>query len=363
MKNKVKKIFIATGIYPPEIGGPATYAELLARELPKRGLDVKVLPFREVRSYPKIIRHLVYLIKIIVDSKDCDIIFSQDPVSTGLPSILAGFLTGKKIVLRIAGDYAWEQSVQKYGVKDDIDDFQNKKYGFKIECLRKIQSFSVRNADAVIAPSKYFANLVSGWNNHKKEINHIYNGIDLNFEFHKEDKYTTNTIITAARLVPWKGIDTLIDIISTVENWNLKIAGEGPDKSRLEKMVSDKNLSSRVGFLGQLDKKNLYKEIYKSNIFALLSNFESFSFQVVEAMFVGTPVIATNIGNLDEIITNEHNGFLINPQNKKKFIDIINDIVSDQSKREAIVNKAKSRSEYFSIEKTIDNVMDIFNKV
>jgi hypothetical protein len=78
------KILLATGIYPPEIGGPATYAKLLSDELPKRGIEVDVLPFREVRKYPRGIRHGIYFLKILSRSRGVDIIFTQDAISTGL---------------------------------------------------------------------------------------------------------------------------------------------------------------------------------------------------------------------------------------------------------------------------------------
>src|SRR5690348_850641 len=114
------KVLIATGIYPPEIGGPATYAALLNTELPKRGIETDVLPFREVRQYPKLLRHIIYLLKILKRARSADLIFSQDPVSTGLPAVFAGKILGKKVVLRIAGDYTWEQSAQRFGVSDTI---------------------------------------------------------------------------------------------------------------------------------------------------------------------------------------------------------------------------------------------------
>ena len=93
-----------------------------------RSLEVVVLPFREVSHRPKFIRHFIYFWKVLQMSSGVDIIFTQDPVSTGIPVICAAFFTNKRVVMRVAGDYAWEQSVQKYGVKDTIDEFQKKKY-------------------------------------------------------------------------------------------------------------------------------------------------------------------------------------------------------------------------------------------
>jgi len=87
--NRNMKILIATGVYPPESGGPATYSKFLNDNLPGKGFEVEVYPFREVRKYPKIIRHIAYFLEALRKAKGKDIIYAQDPVSVGLPAFLA----------------------------------------------------------------------------------------------------------------------------------------------------------------------------------------------------------------------------------------------------------------------------------
>ena len=101
------KILIATGLYPPQIGGPATYSKLLKDELPKHGIDTEILPFREVRKWPKIVRHFIYFLKVLQKGRNVDVVFAQDPVSVGLPAMLASKILGKIFLLKIVGDYAW----------------------------------------------------------------------------------------------------------------------------------------------------------------------------------------------------------------------------------------------------------------
>ena len=81
----MKKVLIATGLYPPEIGGPATYTKLLETRLPEYGFEISVLPFSSVRHLPKIIRHAAYFLKCLSRARAADIVFAQDPVSVGLP--------------------------------------------------------------------------------------------------------------------------------------------------------------------------------------------------------------------------------------------------------------------------------------
>ena len=93
------KILIATGIYPPSVGGPATYSKILRDELPKRGVEVSVLSFDEVRHFPKGVSHVSYFLKIISRGWGVDVIFAQDPVSVGLPAFFAALLMGKRFFL------------------------------------------------------------------------------------------------------------------------------------------------------------------------------------------------------------------------------------------------------------------------
>ncbi len=88
------KILIATGVYPPESGGPATYSKLLEQRLPALGFSVTVLPFRTVRHLPKFVRHFAYFLKCLNLARKADIVYSLDTVSVGLPAALAAKLLG-----------------------------------------------------------------------------------------------------------------------------------------------------------------------------------------------------------------------------------------------------------------------------
>jgi glycosyltransferase involved in cell wall biosynthesis len=357
------KILIATGIFPPEIGGPATYAAFLYNELKARGDTVDVLPFRDVRGYPKLIRHIVYSFKVLVHGYSADIIFTQDPVSTGIPVIVAAFFLKAKVVMRVAGDYAWEQAVQRYGVTDTIDQFQTKKYNAPVERLRWLQRCAVKYSEVVITPSLYFSKLVSGWLGGAREIVTIYNGIDLAVEYKKEDKFKEKTIITAGRMVPWKGFDTLIKVLKEMPEWRLLIAGDGPDKKRLVDLAYELKVTDRVQFLGQMQRADLFAQIHRAHVCALLTTFESFSFQIVEAMHIGTPVIAANIGNLGEIIESGQNGILIEPTDSVAFKSFAERCVNDQAFAEGISTNARVRAADFSIGATMDQLYGVFNQV
>ncbi len=94
------RILIATGIYPPDIGGPAEYAKNLADLWQKQGHKVKVEVFSRFNSTPTGIRHLFYFFSILRAVSDVDFVLILDTFSSALPTVLASLLFGKRTILR-----------------------------------------------------------------------------------------------------------------------------------------------------------------------------------------------------------------------------------------------------------------------
>ncbi|MEK7078162.1 MAG: glycosyltransferase family 4 protein [Patescibacteria group bacterium] len=360
------RLLLATGIYPPDIGGPATYASLLVKELPRRGVGVKVVtygPSGVSRGLPKGIRHLVYFWVCFKKALISDVILAQDTISAGLPALVATRLARKKFIIRVPGDYVWEQSVQRFGVNDSIDDFQKNKYGFRVEFLRKVQKFVVGHADTVITPSQYFRKLVSGWVKNPDKVITIYNGVKTsNLKSQTSNHRENKIIVSVGRLVPWKGFDMVISMMLDLPEWKLIIIGDGPEHENLKSQISSHKLENRVELTGAVPREKVLEYLEQTSIFVLNTSFESFSFQIVEAMGLGLPVVTTNIGNISEIITNGFDGILLAPNNKEEFVDAIKKINENNFLREKLSQNALVRSRDFSIERTISNLLEILNK-
>jgi glycosyltransferase involved in cell wall biosynthesis len=363
------KILLATPLYPPEIGGPATYAKLLVEELPKHGIDLQILKFSEVRKLPPIIRHVVFLIKTLHRGMNTDIIFVQDVFSVALPALIAAKILHKPIIVRVPGDYAWEQGKQRFGITDSIDVFQTKKYSWRVELFRTIQRFVVRNADQVIAPSVYFARIVQSWipKENPKKVIAIYNGIDeTEIVPFKKIMYSIGeivTIVSAGRMVPWKEFDALIDVLPNHPSWRLILIGDGPDKEKLITHADMLGVSNRVQFLGTLPQQKLWQTIAHADVFVLNSSFESFSYQAVEVMALGVPLLATNACNLEEIITHKETGILIPAKNKEILETSLVDLLNDEVLRKKIGEGGMIQVSRFTISQTIDQLIKIIKSI
>ncbi len=109
------RLLIATPLYPPDPGGPATYAKALEEGLPPLPIEVDLVKFSDVRHLPKGVRHVAYFWRVLRALKGVDVVLALDPVSVGLPALLAALIARKKFVLKVVGDYAWEQGRQRWG--------------------------------------------------------------------------------------------------------------------------------------------------------------------------------------------------------------------------------------------------------
>jgi len=111
------KVLIATGIYPPAIGGPAQYARELLAALIRAGHEATIATYGWERRLPSGWRHLVFLLKLLPATKAADLIIILDTFSAALPAVIAGRIFHKKIIIRTGGDFLWEQYVERTGEK------------------------------------------------------------------------------------------------------------------------------------------------------------------------------------------------------------------------------------------------------
>ena len=361
-----KRVLIVTGLYPPEIGGPATYTKLMEDELPKYGYQVLVLPFSTVRHLPKIIRHEVFIFKIIKLAKKVDIIFAQDTVSVGLPALVVAKILRKKFIVRVPGDYAWEQGVNRFGVTDLIDEFQVKTYRPSVEALRWVQKTVVKQASDVVVPSQYLQGIVTGWGVNPIKVKLIYNSFKpiqlekTKAELRQQLSWSGLVLFSAGRLVSWKGFEVLIDVMPELPGVRLFIAGSGPLATKLQTKIDHLGLNERVEMLGQVDQETLFNMVTASDIFVLNTAYEGLSHQLLEVMSLGTPIITTNVGGNTELISNKESGVLFKFDDKQELISAIQVILNSPEARQKLADNARASLTKFELAGQIKKLIAIF---
>ena len=110
-------------------------------------------------------------------------------------------------------------------------------------------------------------------------------------------------LVTVTRLVPTKGIDTLLRAMARVPGAvTLTVVGEGPEATALQQLTERLDIEDRVRFTGGLDRTGVRAAYWSANAFVLPSRAETFGVVLLEAMATGLPVIATRCGGPQEIV-------------------------------------------------------------
>lgn len=355
------RILIATPLYPPEEGGPATYTKLLEQELPKLGFDVVVLPFSTVRHLPKVLRHIAYFFKVLARGRGVDIIYAQDAVSVGFPAALANIFLCKKFVLKIVGDHAWEQGKQRFGVKEELDAFPrwSARWPLALRLIRRAQFYTVRRASLIIVPSDYLKRLVEKWG--AVDVRRIYNGVDFAETPAAVPRPEGKLIVTVARLVPWKGVDSLIDVTAQESSWSLVVLGDGPQRKELEARAQKTN--GRVRFLGRVSHAEILGWLGTCDAFALNSTYEGLSHTLVEALHMGAPTVATNVGGNPEVVEDSVSGLLVPAGDEAALHAALTRVLEGGELAARLRAGARERARCFSVEATVTELCDILRTV
>ncbi len=366
------KVLIATGLYAPEIGGPATYTAFLERHLPPQGVECVVVPFTHVRTYPKILRHVIYLLTLLRNGKDVDCIYALDTVSVGVPACIASFILRKKFMVRVPGDYAWEQGQQRFGVTDTLDLYlSSHTHPFPVRVLATVQATVARRAKRVVVPSEYMKHVVTSWGIQPSKITRIYSA--LNPIVVNETKDTIRTkfgysgfvVVTAARLTPWKGVEALIYSIQALHEQHtdvrLEILGDGILYTDLVNLVQKLGATDYIVLRGQVAKKELAERIFGADAFVLNTSYEGFSHQLLEVMEIGTPIITTSVGGNSELILDGKEGLIITWNNREEMSAALLRLYRDTSVGTSLVQQASLKVQQFREEIIIREIMDVFH--
>jgi len=231
---------------------------------------------------------------------------------------------------------------------------------FKLNPIKNtIKKSLLKHAQKIITVSKQNKTVLEDlYPDHKHKIKVIHNGIDttwwksqiLSFNakdrtklredlFNADDK--TLVALTVAELHPRKGLHFLLRAIQKVltqlppkkaENLRFAIAGKGPQKEALEKLINKRNLENHVILLGH--RKNIPNLMKSADMFILPSVREAFGLVNLEAMVSGLPVIATRAGGIPEIITNNKTGLLVPTENETKLAEAIKKLITSQKTRQ-----------------------------
>ena len=349
-------ILITVGIFPPDIGGPASFVPKISDFLIENGHNVKIICLSEAgnnhtednldvvrikRSNNLPIRWIKTIYQIVKNGRRSDLIFVN---GLGVESAIANLILQKQLIRKIVGDPVWERAYNKKRITQSFDDFQNNKHSFLVEVQKLLRNWSINSAEIVITPSDHLNSFVSGIG-YSKKILKINNGVNItDINRANESKADINLIIIS-RLVVQKNINIVIEAMKLLDNKNLKlrIIGEGGEFSKLESAIHDLNLQNQVQLLGKIDNNKISQFLLTADIFIQASDYEGLPHSVLEAINYEVPILSTETGGCKDLLNDGERGFIIPmPPDKKVIAENISFIIENKAEATKRANEAKA---------------------
>lgn len=147
-------------------------------------------------------------------------------------------------------------------------------------------------------------------------------------------------IIFVGELAENKGVSVLLESFNYIaKNYNgvkLNIVGDGPMRDYCQRFIKEQNLEMKVNLQGNLPHKDALNQIRSSHFLVLPSESEGLPRSVLEALVLGKTVIASNCGEIPEVVKNGENGILINPKDSNALTQAIIKLAFDVRTRDKL---------------------------
>lgn len=227
-----------------------------------------------------------------------------------------------------------------------------------------------KNSDKVVVVSEDTKQvLIKNYGVFPSKIEVIPNGVDFKkFKKNKGIKKFKNSLLFVGRLDKRKGIDFLVKTIPFIKkeipDIKLFVIGDGKIRKKLEKFVRNNDIESNIKFLGFIPDLYLPKWYSICQLTIVPSIFEGFGLTVIESLACGTPVIATNVDGIRDIIKNNKNGILVKYNNKKELTAQVVRLLNNSSlRKEFSIKGLKSIKEKFNWDKIALKTLEIYKNV
>jgi len=322
------RLVIATGIYPPEIGGTATYAYELAKALRAKGHEVAVVTYGEsgdgvigvARAGFFYFRWRRYAQDLRENAENADAIIAMSSVSVGIPLMMAKLKKPKKI-LRLGGDFFWERYTDAGGRKS-LREWYLSYFGF----WRAVNYFCMptilRSFDALVYSTEFQRDIHDYYYSSLPQSLVLENAVPLG-ELTKHFLQNPMKILAMSRYVGFKNLESLITAMSVMQNVRLTMIGGGPLNDSLRNLAKRKGVSIDFRGIASDRKQDLFKE---HDLLVIPSVTEISPNTALEARAAGLPVLLTKETGLSSAFTQ---GMIVRPlQTSENIVTAVNDVRS-----------------------------------
>ena len=308
-------IVVAAAIFPPDIGGPATFVNNLGKRLIEKSMKVTIVTYSDVekmdeddlayqivripRRLPFVLRHFEYLFWLFLASVNHDLIYAQDITSAGFPALLVKKILGKKMIMRVGGDLLWERYAESGRTTLSMNDFY-KSGIYKNKIIFKIGKRVLDNCERIFVTAENLRKIyIKYYGIDAKKIEVLHNPLS-NFKdfpvFISNDKveHPEKIILFAGRFVKYKNIHKLIDafleIYEEIKPAKLVLIGDGPEVASLRLKIRNQ-AGSRALLLDKLPHDELFRHMGNANLCVSSATTEYNPNFILECLSLGKKVL------------------------------------------------------------------------
>jgi len=213
---------------------------------------------------------------------------------------------------------------------------------------RKLMRWAANRAAASIGVSRALTNVMASLGMPQSKLIVMPNGVDL-MRFRLRDKAAARaelswpagpTLLSAGNLVENKGHHLAIEALAGLPEFRLVIAGEGPERNALADLAARLQVAQRVQFAGRVDQERLAVCYGAADILVLASSREGWPNVLLEAMACGTPVVATNVGGIPEIVTTAEAGRILSDRSASAVVQAVTELWREMPEPAAVHARA-----------------------
>jgi glycosyltransferase involved in cell wall biosynthesis len=367
------KVLIVSGIWPPDVGGPASHAPEVAAGLAERGHAVEVVttasappaaePYRVryvSRSVPPGARHAAVSVLVARAARSADVVYATSMLGR---TAVGTAIAHAPLVMKIAGDPAYERSLRRGWYVGTLADFQHAQLGPPAAVLRRWRTLAAARPAQLVCPSAFLRDIVLSWGPEPDRVAVVPNAApqlpELPSRAEARARFGADgpTLAFAGRLTAAKALDVAFDALAQIDRVTLLVAGDGEERVRLAARAP-----ANVRLLGSLDRRGVL-ELFRAADAALLSSaWENFPHALVEALAVGTPVLATSVGGIPEIVVDGENGLLVPAGDAGALADAVRRLFADADLRARLTAAAAPSVERFAPARTVEQLEAILQK-
>jgi glycosyltransferase involved in cell wall biosynthesis len=361
------RILIVSGIWPPEVGGPASHGPEFGRFLVDRGHRVcAVTTARKARAvdpgFPLTVsrsdRHLLIrmpagAMAVIAAARRADVIYATGMYAR---SAFASLIHRVPLVLKLVNDPAYDRARSLGVFSGTLEEFQGCRTPSSVRALKWLRRVTLSRASRVVIPSRFFADMACGWGLEAERISVVPNPAPLIDRRTSREELRARlgigfpTFVFVGRLVDAKNLPLAITALRSVPEAELVVIGDGPVREDLMRVIANSGVGERVSLKGALPRGAAIEWLRAADAAILPSRFENFPHAAVEALAAGTPVIATAVGGVPEIVETGVTGLLVPPGDSRAFGGAMASLVEEPELRESLREGARAVSGRYRVE-------------